>query len=48
MGAGEGFKDYAQKWRDLAGKVQPPLSDKELVDMCSWDVVWSILQSFDW
>ena len=33
MGAGEGFKDYAQKWRDLAGRVQPPLSDRELVDM---------------
>ena len=24
MGTGEGFKDYAQKWRDLAGRVQPP------------------------
>ena len=23
MGASEGFKDYAQKWRDLAGRVQP-------------------------
>ena len=33
MGAGEGFKMYAQKWRDLAGRVQPPLSDRELVDM---------------
>ena len=33
MGAGEGSKDYAQKWRDLAGRVQPPLSDRELVDM---------------
>ena len=33
MGIGEGFKDYAQKWRDLAGRVQPPLSDRELVDM---------------
>ena len=35
MGAGEGFKDYAQKWRDLAGRFQPqpPLSDRELVDM---------------
>ena len=33
MGSSEGFKDYAQKWRDLAGKVQPPLSDRELVDM---------------
>ena len=29
----EGFKDYAQKLRDLAGRVQPPLSDKESVDM---------------
>ena len=33
MGAGEGFKDYAQKWRDLAGRVQPSLFDRELVDM---------------
>ena len=33
MGAGEGFKDYAQKWRDLVERVQPPLSDRELVDM---------------
>ena len=33
MGTGEGFKDYAQKWRDLAGRVQPPLADRELVDM---------------
>ena len=33
MGAGEGFKEYAQKWRDLAGRVQPPLTDRELVDM---------------
>ena len=27
------FKDYAQKWRDLAGRVQPSLSERELVDM---------------
>ena len=33
MVAGEGFKDYAKKWRDLAGRVQPLLSDRELVDM---------------
>ena len=33
MGASEGFKDYAQKWRDLAGRAQPPFSDRELVDM---------------
>ena len=33
MGSSKGFKDYAQKWRDFAGRVQPPLSDRELVDM---------------
>ena len=33
MGSGEGFKDYTQKWRDLVGRVQPPLCDRELVDM---------------
>lgn len=33
MGAKENFKEYAQKWRDLAGRVQPPLTDRELVDM---------------
>ena len=32
-GAGEGFNNYAQKWRYLAGRVQPLLSDRELVDM---------------
>ena len=33
MASNEGFKDYAQKWRDLAGRMQPPLSERELVDM---------------
>ena len=33
MGSNEGFKEYAQKWGDLAGRVQPPLFDRELVDM---------------
>ena len=33
MVSSEGFKDYAQKWRDLSGRVQPPLSERELVDM---------------
>ena len=33
LGSSEGFKEYAQKWRDLAGRVQPPLTDRELVDM---------------
>src|ERR1044072_9374762 len=27
MGRDENFKEYAQKWRDLAGRVQPPLSN---------------------
>ena len=33
MVSSEGFKDYAKKWSDLAGRVQPPLSERELVDM---------------
>ena len=33
MGWNEGFKEYSQKWRDLAGRVKPPLSDRELTDM---------------
>ena len=33
MGSREGFKEYAQKLRDLAGRVQPPLNDREMVDM---------------
>ena len=33
MASNEGFKEYGQKWLDLAGRVQPPLSDRELVDM---------------
>ena len=33
MGSNEWFKEYAQKWMDLAGSVQHPLSDRELVDM---------------
>ena len=33
MASNEGFKNYTQKWRDLAGRVQPPLSERELVDM---------------
>jgi hypothetical protein len=29
----ESFKEYAQCWRDLASRVQPPLLEKELVGM---------------
>ncbi|XP_050909396.1 uncharacterized protein LOC127123192 [Lathyrus oleraceus] len=27
------FKEYAQRWRELAARVQPPLLERELVDM---------------
>ncbi|KAI5381706.1 hypothetical protein KIW84_UN0506 [Lathyrus oleraceus] len=33
MGSKESFKEYAQKWRDLAGRVKPPMTDRELVDI---------------
>ena len=33
MSSREGFKKYAQKWRDLVGRVKPPLNDREMVDM---------------
>ncbi|XP_058752679.1 uncharacterized protein LOC131625856 [Vicia villosa] len=33
MGPKESFKEYAQKWRDLAGRVKPSLADREMVDM---------------
>ena len=29
--ATETFKESAQRWRDLAAQVNPPLSDKEMV-----------------
>ncbi|WJX78112.1 hypothetical protein P8452_61366 [Trifolium repens] len=29
----ETFKEYAQRWRELAAQVEPPLSEKELVGM---------------
>ena len=33
MGSNGGFKEYVQKWRDLDGRVQPPLTGRELVDI---------------
>ena len=33
QGPNESFKEYAQKWRELAARVQPPLREKELIDM---------------
>ena len=33
MRSNEGFKEYAQKWRDLVGRVMPPLTDRELIDI---------------
>ncbi|KAA0061974.1 Gag-pro-like protein [Cucumis melo var. makuwa] len=29
----ESFKEYAQRWRDMAAEVQPPLTDKEITSM---------------
>src|SRR3954470_6055945 len=29
----ETFKEYAQRWREMAAQVNPPLSEPELVDM---------------
>ncbi|XP_058763419.1 uncharacterized protein LOC131636845 [Vicia villosa] len=29
----ESFRQYAQRWRELAARVQPPLLERELVDM---------------
>ena len=48
MGSNEGFKEYAKKWRDLAGRVQPPLTNRELVDMFMGNIDWSFLQLTDW
>ena len=33
IGSNDGFKEYAQKWRDLDRRVQPPLPDRDLIDM---------------
>ncbi|XP_050897211.1 uncharacterized protein LOC127104037 [Lathyrus oleraceus] len=33
QGPNESFKEYAQKWHELATRVQPPLMERELVDM---------------
>ncbi|XP_058762353.1 uncharacterized protein LOC131635725 [Vicia villosa] len=29
----ESFKEYAQKWRELAARVQPPMLEREMMDM---------------
>ncbi|XP_058774463.1 uncharacterized protein LOC131648750 [Vicia villosa] len=31
--ANESFKEYAQKWRELAARVQPPMLEREMMDM---------------
>ena len=28
----ESFKEYAQRWREMASQVEPPLAEKELAD----------------
>ena len=29
----ESFKEYAQKWRDLAAQVAPPMTKREMITM---------------
>ncbi|XP_058768767.1 uncharacterized protein LOC131642543 [Vicia villosa] len=31
--ANESFKEYAQKWRELAARVQPPMLEREVMDI---------------
>ena len=31
--ASESFKEYAQRWRETASQIQPPLTDKEAAAM---------------
>ena len=33
IGPNESFRGYAQKWRDLDGRVRPPLTDREMIDI---------------
>jgi len=30
---GETFKEYAQRWRDLAAQVAPPMVEREMITM---------------
>jgi hypothetical protein len=29
----ESFKEYAQRWRELAAQIRPPLEEKELTKL---------------
>ncbi|XP_058757473.1 uncharacterized protein LOC131630741 [Vicia villosa] len=40
----ESFKEYAQRWRELAARVQPPLLDRELIDLFMGTLKGSYLQ----
>lgn len=31
--SGKTFKEYAQKWRELVARVQPPMVEREMIDM---------------
>lgn len=33
QGPNDSFKEYAQKWRELAARVQPPMMEREMIDM---------------
>ncbi|KAA0034022.1 girdin-like [Cucumis melo var. makuwa] len=34
----ESFKEYAQRWRDMAAEVQPPLTDKEMTSIIEYGI----------
>ncbi|XP_058784691.1 uncharacterized protein LOC131659530 [Vicia villosa] len=33
QGSKESFKEYAQRWLELAARVQPPMTEREMIDM---------------
>lgn len=33
QGPNDSFKEYAQKWRELAARVQPPMMEREMIEM---------------
>ncbi|XP_050877338.1 uncharacterized protein LOC127081095 [Lathyrus oleraceus] len=44
----ESFKKYAQRWRELAARVQPPLLERELVDMFMGNLQGPYLDRMVW
>lgn len=36
----ESFKEYAQRWQEMAARVRPSLSDTELIDIFMGMLQW--------